>query len=109
MKSEILTSIKQIEEECRLMISEAKAERERRIASAKLEADNLIMRARVDTEEYKKKCFADARNEAAKKRDAIIKARDERVASLRTQGKKNLEKAVALLISRFKEHVHVKA
>lgn len=109
MKSEILTSIKQIEEECRTMLSAAKAEQERRIAGAKLEADNLVMKARVDTEEYKKKRFADARGDAAKRRDAIIKEGDDRAAHLRARGKTNIGKAVALMVSRFKEQVHAKA
>ncbi len=107
MKSEVLKSIKQTEEKYRTMISEAKAEREKRISSAKLEADNLIMKANADIEEYKKKRLADAREDAVRKRKAIIKNGEDRAASLRTRGKKNLDKAAALLIERLKEQLHV--
>lgn len=109
MKSEVLKSIKKTEEDYHVMISEAKADKERRISGARLEADNLIMKAKADIEEYKKKRLADAREEAARKRNAIIKTGDERAAALRAKGKKNLDRVVALLISRFKEQLHVAA
>jgi hypothetical protein len=109
MKSEVLKSIKQTEEEYRTMISEASAERERRISGAKQEADNLIMKAKADIEEYKKKRLVDAREEAARTHRAIIKTGEERATALRARGKKNLDKAAALLIERFKEQLHVTA
>lgn len=109
MKSEVLKSIKKTEEEYRIMISDAKAERERRISGAKQEADNLIMKAKADIEEYKKKRLADAREQAARTRRTIIQTGEERAAALRTRGKKNLNKAAALLIERLKEQLHVTA
>ena len=51
MKSEVLKSIKKTEEDYHVMISEAKADKERRISGARLEADNLIMKAKADIEE----------------------------------------------------------
>ncbi len=109
MKSEVLKNIKETEEKYRIMISEAKAEREKRISAAKLEADNLTMKAKADIEEYKKKRLADAREEAARMRQTIIRTGEERAAALRTRGQKNLEKATALLIGRLKEQLHVTA
>jgi V/A-type H+-transporting ATPase subunit G/H len=109
MKSEVLKNIKQTEEEYRTMISEANADREKRISGAKMEADNLIMKAKADIEEYKKKRLTDAREEGARTRRAIIKAGEDRAAALRTRGKKNLDKAAALLIKRLKEQLHVTA
>jgi len=107
MKSEVLKNIKKTEEEYRAMISEAKVEQERRISGAKLEADNLVMKAKADIEEYKKKCLADAREEIARTHRTIIKTGEERAAALRARGKKNLDKAAALLIERLKEQLHV--
>ncbi len=109
MKSEVLQTIKKTEEEYQAMISEARAERERRFASAKLEADNLIMKAKADIEEYKKKRLSDAREEAARKREAIIRTGEERATTIRSKGKKNLDKAVSYLIQKFKEQMHVTA
>ncbi len=107
MKSEVLQTIKKTEKDYQAMISEARAEREHRIASAKLEADNLIMKAKADIEEYKKKRLSDAREEVARKRNAIIRNGKGRADTLRSKGKKNLDKAVAFLILRFKEKMHV--
>jgi len=109
MKIEVLKSIKKSEETYKEMISQANAERERRISAARLEADNMVIAAQASTEEYKKKLLSDAREEAARKQEEIIRKGDERAAALRAKGKKNLEKAVALLISRFREQLHVTA
>ncbi len=107
MKVDVLKSIKRIEEEYRTRIDEALSEKERLLSSAKLEADNLIIRAHADIEEYRKKRLADARDDAAKKRAAILKEGEERAAAMRARGRKNLESAVALLLTRFKEQLHV--
>jgi V/A-type H+-transporting ATPase subunit G/H len=109
MKIEVLKSIKQSEETYKETISQANADRERRISAARMEADNMVIAASASTEEYKKKLLSDAREEAARKREEIIRKGDERAAALRARGKKNLEKAVALLISRFREQLHVTA
>lgn len=109
MRSEVLESIKKTEEEYRAMISQARAERERGLAGARLEADTLVMKAKADTEEYKKKRLESAREEAARKRKTIIQKGEEQAAALRARGQKNLDKAVDLLIQRFREQVHVSA
>ncbi len=91
------------------MIAEAEAERRRSIQSAELEADNLILKAGSDAEEYKKKRLADARRQTATTHAEIIRAGDQRAAELKEKGSKNLNKAVELLVSRFKEQLHVNA
>lgn len=91
------------------MVGEAEAERKRSISSAELEADNLILKASNGAEEYKKQRLADARQQAAMKHAEIIRAGDLRAAELREKGSKNLDKAVELLVSRFKEQLDVNA
>jgi glutamate synthase domain-containing protein 2 len=49
MKTEVLRAIKKAEEEYQKEITEAKAEKERRLAAAALEADSLVMKARTGT------------------------------------------------------------
>jgi V/A-type H+/Na+-transporting ATPase subunit G/H len=109
MKSDVLKSIKTTEEAFRTMIGEAEAERRRSIQSAELEADNLILKAGNNAEEYKKLRLADARQQAAATHAEIIRAGDQRAAELKERGSKNLDKAVELLVSRFKEQLHVNA
>ncbi len=105
MRIEVLKSIKQSEVAYKSMIAEARAEKERRINASRLEADNMVIRASADVEEYKKKRLADAHAEAAVKRKAIMKEGEERVSALRAKGTKNLDKAVAFLMTRFKEQL----
>ncbi|HVP95236.1 MAG TPA: ATPase [Methanoregulaceae archaeon] len=108
MKTEVLTDIKKAEEEYKAMIQGAEAERRKSIANAELEADNLVTRATASAEEYRKKCLADARTKAAENHTRIVTEGEHRAASLREQGYKNLDRAVGLLVSRFKEQLHVK-
>ena len=78
-------------------------------SQAELEADNLITKAQSNAEQYKKLKLEEARHQAAKKHAEIIKEGNQRSAALNEKGKKNLSKAVQLLVSRFKEQLHVGA
>ncbi|HPC55491.1 MAG TPA: ATPase [Methanolinea sp.] len=107
MKTEVLQKIKLTESEYEKMISEAVAEAKRTSAHAELEADNLIMKATHDAEEYKKARMAEIRENAARRREEILKDGRARAAELRQRGSRNLEKAASLLVSRFRERLHV--
>ncbi|HRS92752.1 MAG TPA: ATPase [Methanolinea sp.] len=107
MKTEVLQKIKLTESEYEKMISEAVAEAKRTSAHAELEADNLIMKATHDAEEYKKARMAEIRENAARRREGILKDGRARAAELRQRGSRNLEKAASLLVSRFRERLHV--
>ncbi len=108
MKIEVLKSIKQSEEEYTTLIHEAKADREQKLAAARLEAEHLIAKAHAEVEEYRKRRLSDARDEAARRRAEAIKEGNARAESLRSKGMKNLDKALALLTSRFEEQFHAK-
>jgi V/A-type H+-transporting ATPase subunit G/H len=106
MKTEVLMAIRKAEEEYQKEIDGAKAEKERRLVAAALEADTLLMNARTGTEEYKKKRLEDARKEAARKREEILREGERKAALLREQAGKNLDGAVRLLIKRFEAEVY---
>jgi len=109
MKIEVLKDIKKAEEEYKTMISEAEAGRVKALADAQLEGDNLIQKAHVEAEEYKKKRIADAKSTAAFRYDAIVKKGRDQAAVLEQKGRQNIDKAVELLVSRFKEQLHVQS
>jgi V/A-type H+-transporting ATPase subunit G/H len=108
MKTEVLRAIKKAEEEYQKEITEAKAEKERRLAAAALEADSLVMKARTGTEEYKKRRLEDARKEADRRRGEITRGGENQATLLREQSGKNLDGAVRLLIKRFEAEVHAR-
>jgi vacuolar-type H+-ATPase subunit H len=108
MKTEVLRAIKKAEEEYQAEMAGAKAEKERSLSTATLEADNLVMKARTGSEEYKKKQLEDARREAARKREEILREGERKAGLLREQSGKNLDGAVRLLLSRFEAEVYVK-
>ncbi len=109
MKIEVLKDIKKTEEEYKKMISEAEAARVKSLADAQLEGDNLIQKANADAEEYKKKCIADAKSTAASRYDAILKKGRAEATVLEQKGRQNLDKAVEMLVDRFKEQLHVQS
>ena len=107
MKIEVLKDIKNAEEDYKKMISEAQDKRKTITTSAELEADNMIKQAHVDAEEFKKQRIADARREADNRYQRIISDGKAEVMALENKGRQNLPKAVDLLVSRFREQLHV--
>jgi V/A-type H+-transporting ATPase subunit G/H len=106
MKSEILKEIKKAEEEYNAAIAESQAEKRRMLSNAELEADNLVMKATHNSEEYRKQRLTEARGQAAARHSALVKEGEQRAASIAEKGKKNIDRAVELLVSRFKERLH---
>jgi V/A-type H+/Na+-transporting ATPase subunit G/H len=106
MKTEVLKAIRKAEEEYQAEMEKAKAEKERRIAAATLEAETLVSRAKDSSEEYKKKRLDDARKEAARKREEILRSGEHQASLLREQSGKNLDGAVKLLLKRFEAEVY---
>jgi V/A-type H+/Na+-transporting ATPase subunit G/H len=106
MKTEVLKAIRKAEEEYQAEIAKAKAEKDRRIAAATLEADSLVMKARTGAEEYKKQRLEEARREAARRREAIMRAGEQQASLLREQAGKKLDGAVRLLMKRFEAEVY---
>ena len=109
MKTEVLDDIKKTEAEYQSLISTAQEEKKKKRSQAELEADNLMVKAQNNAEQYKKLKLEEARHQAAQKHADIIKEGNQRSAALSEKGKRNLSKAVQLLVSRFKEQLHVGA
>lgn len=102
MKIEVLQSIKKTEDEYKAAISQAEVERRKSVQNAELEADNLIAKATLNAEEYRKQKLAEAHAEADRRHADIIKNGEARANELRERGRRNLDGAVTLLVSRLK-------
>jgi len=109
MRTEVLRDIKKTEEEYRTNIQAAQEERRHRRSQAELEADNLVTKATGNAEEYKKLKLEEARRQAASRHDDILREGQARAAALKQKGTQRLDKAVQLLVGRFKEQLHVSA
>jgi len=109
MRTEVLRDIKKTEEEYRTMIQSAQDERKHRRSQAELEADNLVTKAQSNAEEYKKLKLEEARRQAASRHAEIIKEGESKAAALKQKGARQQDKAVQLLVVRFKEQLHVHA
>jgi V/A-type H+-transporting ATPase subunit G/H len=109
MKVEVLKDIKNAEDEYKSTIAAANETRRTLIASAEIEADNIVQDATKQAEEYKKQCIADARSQATAAYDKIVRDGKEQAAALESKGRQNLDKAIELLVTRFKEQLNVSA
>ncbi|MDR2855597.1 MAG: ATP synthase archaeal subunit H [Methanomicrobiales archaeon] len=109
MKVEVLKDIKNAEDEYKSTIDAANEARRTLIANAELEADNIVQDATKQAEEYKKQCIANARSQATATYDEIIKGGKEQAAALESKGRQNLDRAIELLVTRFKEQLNVSA
>lgn len=107
MKTEVLKSIKQTEDEYRTLISAAEEERKRSISDAKIEAVHLIEKARKDAEEYRKQRLGDARKEAQFQYAALVAEGREKAAAMKERSRTQYDKAVEFLLTRFKEQLNV--
>ncbi len=107
MKTEVLKSIRATEEEYQSRISTVMAERKRNLSDSELEAGNIVMKATANADEYKKMRLAEARQQAERKHAEIVREGERKAADLKAKGSNNLNPAVELLVSRFKEKLHV--
>lgn len=106
MKTDVLKDIKATEDEYEALISTVMAERKRSLSDAELEADNLLIKSNASAEEYKKMRLAEARAQAERKHAEIVREGERKAADLKEKGSNNLNSAVELLVSRFKESLH---
>ncbi|MDD3933232.1 MAG: V-type ATPase subunit subunit G family protein [Methanoculleus sp.] len=109
MKTDVLKSIRETEEEYQAMIRDAQAGRKKSLSDAEQEADNLVQKAQKDAGDYRNQRLAEARAQAQNRYTEIVKEGEARAETLKAQGNKNLAKAVDFIVSQFKEQLHVKA
>jgi V/A-type H+-transporting ATPase subunit G/H len=64
MKTDVLKSIRETEEEYQAMIRDAQAGRKKSLSDAEQEAESLILKAQNDAGEYRNQRLAEARAEA---------------------------------------------
>ena len=107
MKIEVLKDIRLAEEDYKSTISEAQEKRKTITSSAELEADNVIQKAHIEAEEYKKQQMTNARKEADNRYERIISEGKAETLALENRGQQNLPRAVDLLVTRFREQLHV--
>jgi len=107
MKVEVLKDIRNAEDEYKSTIAAANETRRTLIASAELEADNLVQDAIKNAEEYKKQCIADARSQATETYEKIVRDGKDQAAALESKGRQNVDKAIELLVTRFKGQLNV--
>jgi V/A-type H+-transporting ATPase subunit G/H len=109
MKTDVLKSIRETEEEYQAMIRDAQAERKKSLSDAELEAESLVLKAQKDAGDYRNQRLADARAQAQNRYAEIVREGEARAEALKATGNKNLAEAVDFIVTRFKEQLHVKA
>jgi ATP synthase H subunit len=95
--------IKKVEEEVSKEVERAKKEAENRINLASLERDKIIEKALEIAESRTKRIIEKAKTEAEKEGGEIMKDADKQTQEIERVGKKNLSKAVEMILRNFRE------
>ncbi|MBI2545971.1 hypothetical protein HYV81_02215 [Candidatus Woesearchaeota archaeon] len=105
MDVKLLRDIKETEEKARQIIAAAEKKRAEAIEKAKLDAMKGYENFLRDLEQHKEQQLAEKRAELKRKKKAIIAASEKGIEQLRQAGAANLDKAVQLVIEKFKSAV----
>ena len=106
-KAETLLRIKETEAQIRTTKEEADRERERTVRSARREALELLDTYREQAEVRYREILTTAETAVAHERDRMLAAAKEEAARMTARGKANVEKAVDLVLAKFRGALRV--
>jgi V/A-type H+-transporting ATPase subunit G/H len=106
-KAETLQRIKAAEAQTRSAKEAAEREREIALRNARREALELLDTFRVQAEKRYAEILAAAEAEVATERDRMLAAAREEAARIAARGRANVDKAVELVLSKFRGAVRV--
>jgi len=101
-KAETLQRIKEAEAQIRTTKEEAEHERERALRSARGEALDLLDKYREQAEARYREILTAAEAAVAHERDRMLAAAREDAAQMVARGKANVDKAVDLVLAKFR-------
>ena len=105
MDMKLLRDIKETEEKARQILAAAEKKRAEIIEKGKLDAMKAYENFLRDLEQHKELQLAEKRAELKRKKRAIIAASGKEIEQRRQAGAANLDKAVQLVIDKFKSAV----
>ncbi|HWM50338.1 MAG TPA: hypothetical protein VNO76_03200 [Thermoplasmata archaeon] len=106
-KAETLQRIKEAEAQTRTAKEAAEREREITLRNARREALELLDTFRVQAEKRYAEILAAAEDEVAVERDRMLAAAREEAARVAARARANVDKAVELVLSKFRGAVRV--
>jgi V/A-type H+-transporting ATPase subunit G/H len=101
-KEETLQRIKQVEAQIRTMKEEAEREREATLRNSRREALELTDQFQQKAEARYREIVSAAETEIASERERLLAAAREDAARMTAQGKANVERAVDLVVGKFR-------
>jgi V/A-type H+-transporting ATPase subunit G/H len=101
-KAETLLRIKEAEAQIRSTKEEAERDRERALRSARREALELLDTYREQAEARYREILTAAETAVAHERDRMLAAAREEAARMTARGKANVDKAVDLVLAKFR-------
>lgn len=104
-KAETLQRLKDAEAQIRTMKEEAERERERTLRSARREALDLLDKYRAQAEARYREIVTAAEAAITTERDRMLAIAKEEAARMADRGKANVDKAVDLVLAKFREAI----
>ena len=106
-KAETLQRIKEAEAQIRAAKEAAERERELTLRNARREALDLLETFRAQAETRYREIVAAAETAVASEREKMLAAAREEAARMSARGKANVDKAVELVLAKFRGALHV--
>ncbi|MBE0521918.1 MAG: ATP synthase archaeal subunit H [Candidatus Methanoperedenaceae archaeon] len=105
-RAEILSGIKQAEEEATVLVARANEAKHRTISEAHLESKELLKQAEEEAQKYAESEMSKARKKIDKEREKIIEKGAAEAEENKKNAKKNVTKATNFILSEFERAVN---
>jgi len=105
-KAEILTQIKQAEEDAKSMISEANDDRAKQIADARAQGKELINKAETEASKKGKDNIAQIKEKLKSEKAKMLDQGLSSAESIKSEASEKVEKATEYLVEQFERAIH---
>ncbi|NJD52602.1 MAG: ATP synthase archaeal subunit H [Candidatus Methanoperedens sp.] len=100
-RAEILSDIKQAEDEAKGMVIQAQEARSQKVNEARSEARKILKSAEEEASKYYMTEIGKAREESRKEKEKLIKKGYQEAEEIKLKAKKNIPKAANFIVTEF--------
>lgn len=100
-RAEILSEIKQAEEEAKSQVAQANEMKNRKISEANMQARENIKKAEEEAQKYSESAISEARKSIREEREKIVKKGIAEALEVKDKSKKNVLKATKFILTEF--------
>ena len=100
-RAEILSEIKQAEEDVKAMVAKATEAKNKQIVDARVQAKEILRKAEEEAQKKAESTINDARKNIQKEKEAIKNKGIQEAQALKEKSKKNVDKGTKFILTEF--------